>query len=117
MIHCKKYMTQYDNKFLYSYEDECISYKSLFPAFSKKEFNELDKSYNNLDIDTQIDKLFSEYKINSTENQAALHHLYRSAFGEKVSNINSNFYEIAKNSIKQCMDCLLYTSPSPRDRG
>ena len=89
-------MTQSNNNFLYSYEDECISYKSLFPVFSRKDFNELDKTYSQLDIDTEINKLFSEYKINTTEDQAALHHVYRSAYGENVSNVNTNYYEIAK---------------------
>ena len=96
-------MTQYKNKFSYLYENECISYKSLFPAFNIKEFNELDKTYSQLDINLEIDKLFSEYKINITEDQAALHHIYRSTFGEKVSNVSSNYYEIAKNSIHQCI--------------
>ena len=64
-------MTQYNNNFSYFYEDECISYKSLFTAFSRKDFNELDEIYNQLDIDTEINKLFSKYKINTTEDQAA----------------------------------------------
>ena len=81
-------MTQSNNNFLYSYEDECISYKSLFPVFSREDFNELDKTFSQLNIDDEIKKLFSEYKINTTEDQAALHHVY---------------------------SCLLYTSPSPRD--
>ena len=97
-------MTQYNNKFLYSYEDEFISYKSLFPFFSRKEFNELDKTYSTLGINTEIDKLFTEYKINTTEDQAALHHIYRSAFGEKVSKVNTDYYEIAKSSIEQCLN-------------
>ena len=97
-------MIQYNNRLLYSYEDKCISYKSLFPVFSKKEFHELDKIYSQLDIDTEIKKLFSEYKINTTEDQAALHHIYRSAFGDLVSNVNTNFFEIAKNSIEQCLN-------------
>ena len=96
-------MTQSNNNFLYSYEDECISYKSLFPVFSGEDFNKLDKIFSQLDIDTEINKLFSEYKINTTEDQAALHHVYRSAYGEQVSNVSSHFYEIAKKSIEQCM--------------
>ena len=96
-------MTQSNNNFLYSYEDECISYKSLFPVFSGEDFIELDKTYNQLDIDSEIEKLFSEYKINKTEDQAALHHVYRSAYGEQVSNVSSHFYEIAKSSIEQCI--------------
>ena len=62
-------MTQSNNNFSYSYEDECILYKSLFPVFRREDFNELDKTYNKLDIDNEIEKLFSEYKINTTENQ------------------------------------------------
>jgi len=96
-------MTQY-NKFEYAYEDEYISYKSLFPVFNKKHFNELDEIYGQLDIDTEIEKLFSEHKINTTEDQAALHHLYRSAYGEQISNVNSNLYDIAKNSIVKCIN-------------
>ena len=97
-------MTQSNNNFLYSYEDECISYKSLFPVFSREDFNELDKTFSQLDIDTEINKLFSEYKINTTEDQAALHHVYRSAYGENVSNVKFSFYEIAKSSIEQCIN-------------
>ena len=97
-------MTQSNNNFLYSYEDECISYESLFPVFSRDDFKELDKTFSQLDIDTEINKLFSEYKINTTEDQAALHHVYRSAYGENVSNVSSHFYEIAKSSIEQCIN-------------
>ena len=78
-----------------------MSYKSLFPAFSSWE---LDKTYRKLDIDSEIDKLFSGYKINTTEDQAALHHIYRSAYGKQVSNIYKNYYEITKNSILQCIN-------------
>ena len=97
-------MNQSNNNFSYSYEDKCISYKSMFPAFSRKDFNELDKIYSKLNIDNEIDKLFSENKINTTEDQAALHHIYRSAYGEKVSNVNSDYYKIAKSSIEQCIN-------------
>ena len=97
-------MTQSNNNFSYSYDDECISYKSLFPVFSRDDFNELDKTFCQLDIDAEIKKLFSEYKINTTEDQAALHHVYRSAYGENVSNLSPNFYEIAKSSIEQCIN-------------
>ena len=47
-------MTQFHNNFLYSYDDEFIAYKSMFPAFGKKEFNELDQTYSQLDIDTAV---------------------------------------------------------------
>ena len=53
-------MTQSNNNFSYSYEDEYISYKSLFPVFTREDFNELDETYNQLDIDAEIKKLFSE---------------------------------------------------------
>ena len=96
-------MNQYNN-FSYSYEDECISYKSLFPAFSRENYDDLDKIFCQLDIDAEIKKLFSEYKVNTTEDQAALHHVYRSAYGEKVSNVSSNLYEIAKSSIEHCIN-------------
>ena len=76
----------------------------FFQLLVKKNFNELDKTYSRLNVDAEIEKLFSEYKINITENQAALHHLYRSAYGEKISNVNSNFYEIAKSSIEKCIN-------------
>lgn len=97
-------MIQYKNNLSYSYEDEYISYKSFFPIFNKSEFIELDKIYNKLDVESEIKKLFSEYKINATEDQAALHHIYRSTFGTQVSKVNNNFYEIAKNSIFQCIN-------------
>ena len=60
-------MTQSSNNYPYVYEDEYISYKSLFPSFNKKDFDKLEKIYNQLDIDGEIKKFFSEYKINSTE--------------------------------------------------
>ena len=52
-------MTQSRNKYPYSYKDEYISYKSLFPSFNKKDFNKLDEIYNQLDVDDEIKKLFS----------------------------------------------------------
>jgi len=96
-------MTQSSNNYPYVYEDECISYKSLFPSFNEKDFDKLDKIYNQLDIDGEIKKLFSEYKINTTEDQAALHHVYRSAYGHKISNVHENYYEVAKSSISECI--------------
>ena len=48
-------MTQSNNNFYHSYEDECISYESLFPVFSTKNFNNLDKIYSQLDIDAEIE--------------------------------------------------------------
>ena len=95
-------MTQSSNNYPYVYEDECISYKSLFPSFSKKDFDKLDEIYNQLDIDGEVKKLFSEYKINTTEDQAALHHVYRSAHGHKISSVHENYYELAKSSISEC---------------
>ena len=97
-------MTQSRNNYPYSYEDECISYKSLFPSFNKKDFDKLDEIYNKLDVDNEIKKLFSENKINTTEDQAALHHIYRSAYGHKVSSVNESYFEIAKNSISECIE-------------
>ena len=97
-------MTQSNNNSSYSYEDEYIKYKSLFPIFSGEDFKELDKTYAQLDIVSEIEKLFSEYKINTTEDQAALHHIYRSAYGEQISNVSSHLYEIAKKSIEQCIN-------------
>ena len=96
-------MTQSSNSYPYAYEDECISYKSLFPSFSKKDFDKLDEIYNQLDIDGEIKKLFSEYKINTTEDQAALHHIYRSAYGHKISSVHEDYYEVAKSSISECI--------------
>ena len=55
-------MTQYNNNFSYFYEDECISYKSLFTAFSRKDFNELDEIYNQLDIDIKLINYFLNTK-------------------------------------------------------
>jgi glucose-6-phosphate isomerase len=96
-------MTQSSNNYPYVYEDESISYKSLFPSFSKKDFDKLDAIYNQLDIDGDIEKLFSEYKINTTEDQAALHHVYRSAYGHNISSVHENYYEVAKSSISECI--------------
>ena len=98
-------MTQSRNKYPYSYKDEYISYNSLFPSFNKKDFNKLDEIYNQLDVDDEIKKLFSENKINTTEDQAALHHIYRSAYGHKVGSVvNESYYQIAKNSISECIE-------------
>lgn len=96
-------MNQSRNKYPLLYEDECISYKSLFPSFGKKDFDKLNEIYNQLDIDGEIEKLFSEYKINTTEDQAALHHVYRSAYGNKISSVDESYYEVAKNSISECI--------------
>ena len=97
-------MTQYNNSFEYSYEDECIKYKSLFPVFSINDFNKLDEIYSQLDVDGEIKKLFSEFKINITEDQAALHHIYRTAYGEDLGKLNKNYYETAKDSIVECIN-------------
>ena len=96
-------MTQLNSSYEFKYTDEHISYISLFPDFKKENFQNYDKKFHNLLVEDRILDLFSGKKINITENQAALHHIYRSAYGHGISKVEDIYLENAKKTIKKCI--------------
>ena len=81
-----------DNKMTDSYnhffKSDSLTYTSLLTGFNQTSFDTLNLKYEKLKIDNVIQSLFSGKKINTTENQSAIHHVYREAFSSKPNNIS-----------------------------
>lgn len=99
-----KFMTQSNSSYPFKYSDQYLSYQSLFPHFNIKIFKNFDKKFNELLIEEKVLELFSGKKINISEDRAALHHIYRSAYGHKVSCVNEHYIENAKKTISHCSE-------------
>jgi len=88
-----------------SFKTNALEYKSLLSGFNKKIFDLFNSYFNSLGITKSIHDLFSGKKINVTEDQSALHHIYRDVFSENPKKLISD--EIAfscKESIYECIE-------------
>jgi len=98
-----------DNKMNDSYDhifkSDSLTYTSLLTGFNQTLFDTLNLKYEELKIDNVIQSLFSGKKINTTENQAAIHHVYREAFSSNPNNfLSADVIESAKSSILTCIE-------------
>ena len=96
-------MNQSTSSYPFRYEDEYISYQSLFSSFKEENFLSFDKKFQKLSLDIKVQELFAGKKINFSENQAALHHIYRSSYGHKLSDIDHNQLEDIQRTIDGCI--------------
>ncbi|MDB2582731.1 hypothetical protein N9Y24_05005 [Gammaproteobacteria bacterium] len=88
-----------------SFKTNALEYKSLLSGFNTKIFDLFNSHFNSLAITKSIQDLFTGKKINVTEDQSALHHIYRDVFSENPKNLISD--EIAascKESIYECIE-------------
>ena len=98
-----------DNKMTDSYnhffKSDSLTYTSLLTGFNQISFDTLNLKYEKLKIDNIIQSLFSGKKINTTENQSAIHHVYREAFSSNPNNfLSADVVESAKSSILTCIE-------------
>ena len=91
--------------FNFSFNGKALNYKSLLKGFNKEIFDLFDLTYKDLDIDQGIKDLFHGEKINVTEKQSALHHIYRDIFSENPNNFQSEeLLQNCRNSIQDCIE-------------
>ena len=88
-----------------SFKTNALEYKSLLSGFNKKIFDLFNSHFNSLGIAKSIQDLFTGKKINVTEDQSALHHIYRDVFSENPKNLISDEIAVScKESIYECIE-------------
>ena len=91
-----------------SFKTNALEYKSLLSGFNKKIFDLFNSHFNSLGIAKSIEDLFAGKKINATEDQSALHHIYRDVFSENPKRLISDEIAIScKKSIHECIELKL----------
>ena len=87
-----------------SFKSRALSYKSLLSGFNKKIFDLFDLHFQSQKISQSIEDLFAGKKVNITEGQSALHHVYRDKFSDNPNTFNSDQKrENFKDSIYKCI--------------
>ena len=87
-----------------SFKTNALEYKSLLSGFNKKIFDLFNSHFNSLGITKSIEDLFAGKKINVTEDQSALHHIYRDIFSKNPKKLISDEIAVScKESIYECI--------------
>jgi glucose-6-phosphate isomerase len=71
------------------YSNDNLEYKSLLRGFNSKLFSHFKSYYVDLKVKESIQSLFKGGIVNETENQAALHHVYRDMYASSSNNFAS----------------------------
>ena len=88
----------------YTFENDFITCKSYIDEFTSNIFKEFDLRAEEVDLNSKIEKLIKGEIVNQTENQAALHPVYRMYQAKDEGSVPDNIYQanlIAKNFCKK----------------
>jgi len=86
------------------FETKALTYKSLLSGFNQKIFDLFNFHFHSLDVNQGIQDLFIGKKINVTENQSALHHVYRDVFSKNPNKkFSGEIINSYKDSIYECI--------------
>ena len=92
------------DSFDFSFESDAMNYKSFLTGFNKGIFELFNSHFESLNIPNAILNLFNGTKVNLTEDQSALHHIYRDAFSNNPNNlISKDLLSDCKKSINDCI--------------
>jgi hypothetical protein len=72
------------NIYNFSFSSDEMDYKSMLIGFNKNLYSLFNSHYMNLNISESIKNLFMGEIVNETENQSALHHVYRDLYAGKA---------------------------------
>ena len=78
-----------DEVFQHVYKNNNLEYKSLLRGFNSKLFSLFKSHYDVLNVSQSIQSLFKGDIVNETENQSALHHVYRDMHASSSNNFAS----------------------------
>ena len=93
-----------DEVYKYSYSNNNLEYKSSLRRFNSKLFSLFESHYDDLKVSQSIQSLFNGDIVNETENQAALHHIYRDIYASSPNNFaSSELIKSCRLSIEKCI--------------
>ena len=78
-----------DEVFEHIYTNNNLEYKSSLRGFNSKLFSLFKSHYDDLKVSQSIQSLFKGDIVNETENQSALHHVYRNMYASSSNNFAS----------------------------
>jgi glucose-6-phosphate isomerase len=90
--------------FQHKYSNNILEYQSFLRGFNKNLFSLFKSHYEALDVMKSIRSLFQGEIVNETENQAALHHVYRDIYAPSPNNYASqDLIESCRLNIEKCI--------------
>ena len=90
--------------FQHKYSNNILEYQSFLRGFNKNLFSLFKSHYEALDVMKSIQSLFQGEIVNETENQAALHHVYRDIYASSPNNYASqDLVESCRLDIEKCI--------------
>ena len=93
------------NIYNFSFSSDEMDYKSMLIGFNKNLYSLFNSHYMNLNISKSIKDLFMGEIVNETENQSALHHVYRDLYAEKSNNfLSEELLKTCSINIEKCIE-------------
>ena len=93
-----------DEVFQHLYKNNNLEYKSSLRGFNSKLFSLFKSHYDDLKVSQSIQSLFNGDIVNETENQSALHHVYRDMHAFSSNNFASEeLIESCRLNIEKCI--------------
>jgi len=93
-----------DKVFQHAYTHNNLEYKSSLRGFNNKLFSLFKSHYDDLKVSESIQSLFKGDIVNETENQSALHHVYRDIYAPLSNNFASaELIESCRLNIDKCI--------------
>ena len=90
--------------FQHKYSNNIIEYQSFLRGFNKNLFSLFKSYYDAQEVTQSIQSLFQGEIVNETENQAALHHVYRDIYASSPNNYASqDLAESCRLNIEKCI--------------
>lgn len=94
-----------DEIYNFSYSNEELRYKSFLKGFSSNLFLMFNSYFDELNIFESFKQLLNGKIVNTTENQAALHHVFRNLYASSSKSLVSNeLIKSCRSGIEKCMD-------------
>ena len=94
-----------DEIYNFSYSNEELRYQSFLKGFSNNLFLTFNSYFEELNIFESFKQLLNGKIVNNTENQAALHHVFRDLYASSPKKLVSNdLIKSCRFSIEKCID-------------
>jgi len=94
-----------DEVYQHIYSNNNLEYRSFLRGFNIKLFSLFKSHYDDLKVSQSIQSLFKGDIVNETENQAALHHVYRDLYTSSPNNYTSkDLIESCRLNIDKCIN-------------
>ena len=93
-----------DEVYQHLYSNNNLEYKSSLRGFNRELFSLFKSHYDDLKVPQSIQSIFKGDIVNETENQSALHHVYRDLYASSSNNYaTQDLIESCRLNIDKCI--------------